>query len=92
MSCLDWEAYDLALGPTLSGVRFDKKVSALAKKAVCLEVIDALSKWYQRPLRKSTARGKSGVNLGKGLCRMLQSGFSNVWQITMLVALQEWVC
>ena len=68
MSCLDWEAYDEALGPTLSGVRFEKKISALTKKGVCLEVIDALSRWYERPIRKSTTKGKTGTNTGEYTC------------------------
>ena len=40
------------MGPTLNGERFEKKLTTLTKKADCLVVIDALSVWYKRPLRR----------------------------------------
>jgi hypothetical protein len=67
MSCIDWEAYNAAMGPTLNGDRFEKKVTGLMKKVDCLVVIDVLSVWYKRLLRHD--RGKS--NMSEYLHRVL---------------------
>ncbi|KAH0826853.1 hypothetical protein J3R83DRAFT_4389 [Lanmaoa asiatica] len=48
---LDWADYDATLGPILSGAEFDTDVQALRKRSNAIKVIDALSQWYQMPLR-----------------------------------------